>query len=130
MPRLTFFIYETIVLENGRYQECYIVEPRPMIGEPLYEQTRVLRSHQLSQFSGGSSMMSNRMRTNCVVGIKSFMNYDNSLMMCDEIPILINFLEDNGYTIEERMTRLMETRVGNNGNMCGGKLLFVLKKLI
>ena len=113
------FIYSTVFLENNCYRRGYVVEPPPSLGEPLYDMVRTINMPKVSPFKQVLSCGA-RYRP-CAVAITSFGGCSSctgssgssysDLMREDELPELVNFLIVNGYTINERLTKLMERRI-------------------
>ena len=121
---MTTFIYSTVFLENNCYRRGYVIEPSPSLDEPLYDKVRTINMPKVSPFKQVSSC-GERYRP-CVTAIVSFDGCGcggtiGGLMRDDEIPELVNFLILNGYTINERLTKLMERRIMDDQK----KLVFV-----
>ena len=118
---LATFIYSTVFLTNGCYVRGYVVDPVPAPGTPLYAQTKTINVARVSPFTQ-SPGCGERYRS-CQSAI---MTLDGpagvgTLMRDDELPDLVNFLLTNGYTIDSKLTKLMERRVTDDQK----KLVFV-----
>ena len=119
------FIYSTVFLDQNCYRRGYIVDPSPEMGTPLYDQVVTRKMDKVSPFRQ-MTQCGERYKP-CASVVLSFdgcgsCGKSGNFMREDEIPYLVNFLVTNGYSINERLTKLMERKLMDGDK----KLVFVV----
>ncbi len=79
---------------------------------PLKTISKQIRQNKLSPFEANTNLCP---KPNCVIAITQINNY-NELMCIDQLPNLFEFLINNGYTIDNNVTKILQkTNVKMNG---------------
>ena len=81
---------------------------------PLKEITKTVRLNKLYPFEANTNICP---KPNCIVAITQIDNR-NELMCIDQMPLLFEFLMNNGYTIDTSITKIFQkSNVKMNGNL-------------
>tara|TARA_Y100000389_G_scaffold201991_1_gene246137 strand:+ start:406 stop:750 length:345 start_codon:yes stop_codon:yes gene_type:complete len=101
---------------DTNYIKILEISPRPK--GKLLNIVKQIKANKLSQFESY-----NPCRNQCLYAIMNPNNI-NEILCIDNLPIFINFLLSNGYTINESLTRLLK----KSNLTSGGELLFYISE--
>jgi len=112
---MIIYSLESIPYYNSIEQEYtnILVINKPAEG-PLKEITKRIRLNKLSPFESNTNLCS---KPNCMMAIVDIEN-KNQLMCIDNLPNLFEFLINNGYTIDNSVTKVLQkSKVTMNKNL-------------
>tara|TARA_R110002012_G_scaffold75019_1_gene189878 strand:- start:679 stop:1038 length:360 start_codon:yes stop_codon:yes gene_type:complete len=112
---MIIYSLESIPYYNSIEQEYtnILVINKPAEG-PLKEITKRIRLNKLSPFEAKTNLCS---KPNCMMAIVDIEN-KNELMCVDNLPNLFEFLINNGYTIDNSVTKVLQkSKVTMNKNL-------------
>jgi hypothetical protein len=124
---IVFYLEPVLNSFNKTYQQIITLNTQPK--GPLSEFVSVISPPKLSPFQQFGPMSS---PTNCVRALMRYPKHgDNSritrnhaeyFMMADDIPSVFSYLVDNGYTIEQDLTQMMQTSGIQLGGVSNSRL--------
>jgi hypothetical protein len=81
---------------------------------PLRTISKQIRQNKLSPFESNTNLCS---KPNCIIALTQINNY-NELMCIDMLPDLFEYLANNGYVIDNSVTKVLQkTNVKMNGEL-------------
>ncbi len=112
---MQIYSLNSIPYYNSIIQEyTNILTLNKMPNGPLNSISKQIRQNKLSPFEANTNLCP---KSKCVIAITQLENY-NELMCIDDLPNLFEFLINNGYTVDQSITKVFQkSNVKMNGEL-------------